>query len=154
MNGVDRFFVDTNVVIYSVDPADKRKQRAARFWMDALWAETRGSISWQVLHEFYVNAVRKLGTPAESARSLVQALATWRPVDTTLGLAERAWHWTDEASVSYWDALIISAAERAGCSRLLSEDFQEGRRFGSVTVVNPFRAMPAAFGLGTTTLPQ
>jgi predicted nucleic acid-binding protein len=53
----------------------------------------------------------------------------------------------DSAGLSYWDALILASAEEAGCGYLLSEDFQTGRTFGTVTVVNPFKALPAAFGL-------
>jgi predicted nucleic acid-binding protein len=63
-------------------------------------------------------------------------------VEQSLMLTRRAWHWTDEAQVSYWDRLILAAAERAGCKRLLSEDFQSGRLYGSVRVVNPFRERP------------
>jgi predicted nucleic acid-binding protein len=73
--------------------------------------------------------------------------AIWQPVETTIGLIERAWHWTDEARLSYWDSLILAAAERAGCNWLLSEDFQPGRRLGDVTVVSPFGADPAEFDL-------
>jgi predicted nucleic acid-binding protein len=57
-------------------------------------------------------------------------------------LLERAWHWTDAAHLPYWDALILGAAEIAGCDFLLSEDFQAGRRFGAVKVLNPFTAAP------------
>ena len=63
----------------------------------------------------------------------------------TLGLIQRAWRWTDQAQVSYWDGLIVAAAERAGCAWLLSEDFQSGRTFGDVTVVNPFLHEPKDF---------
>jgi predicted nucleic acid-binding protein len=55
----------------------------------------------------------------------------------------RAWHWMDEAQLSYWDALILSSsAEASGCQWLLSEDFQNGRAYGSVTVINPFSQAP------------
>jgi predicted nucleic acid-binding protein len=50
----------------------------------------------------------------------------------------------DRAGIPYWDALILAAAETAGCRRLLSEDFQEGRRFGTIEVVTPFRSDPSA----------
>ena len=53
---------------------------------------------------------------------------------------ERAWYWMDEAQVTYWDGLILGAAERLGCTVLLSEDFQAGRVCGTVRVVNPFAA--------------
>lgn len=147
MNGGERFFVDTNVLLYSVDPSDPSKRAAAKSWMSALWQRGAGSLSWQVLNEFYVNATRKMRSPSAKARNIVQALALWAPVDTTIGLIERAWYWSDQAQVPYWDALIIAAAERAGCGRLLSEDFQVGRTFGPVQVVSPFQSSPEDFGL-------
>jgi predicted nucleic acid-binding protein len=100
-----------------------------------------------VLHEFYVNAVRKLGTPAQKARATVDAFALWHPVDTSLGLIQRAWFWMDSAQLSYWDSLIVAAAERSGCAWLMSEDFQTGRKLGTVTVMNPLHTHPHEFGL-------
>jgi len=147
MTATDRFFVDTNVLLYSVDPSDAGKQEQAWEWLPLLWKQGRGSLSWQVLHEFYVNAIVKLRVARPEARKIVSAYSQWAPVDTSLGLIERAWHWMDQAQVSYWDGLIVSAAERAGCRWLLSEDFQAGRRFGAVTIVNPFRQGPEEFGL-------
>ena len=85
--------------------------------------------------------------PVPSARDKVKTIARWGPVGFGLGLVERAWPWTDRAGVPYWDALIVAAAEAAGCAYLLSEDFQPGHKFGDVTVVNPFRRDPKEFGL-------
>lgn len=150
MRAGDRFFVDTNVLLYSVDPADPAKQAAARRWLKVLWEQGAGCLSWQVLHEFYVNAVRKLRHPGSKARATVEVFALWQPVDTSLGLVQRAWHWMDEAQLSYWDGLIVAAAERGGCRWLISEDFQAGRKLDSVTVVNPFQAGPEEFNLKTT----
>ncbi len=137
MNG-DRYFADTNLLLYSMDTSEPAKQARAWDWLDALWKQSSGNLSWQVLHEFYVNATRKMNVEVRLARKLVHSYASWQPIDTTAGLIERAWYWTDVAQLSYWDALIVAAAERAGCGTLLSEDFQAGRKFGTVTVVNPF----------------
>jgi predicted nucleic acid-binding protein len=145
MSAGERFFVDTNILLYSADPADPAKQQAARRWLAVLWERTAGCLSWQVLNEFYVNAVRKLRTPSPRARSIVELFALWQPIDTSLGLIQRAWHWMDKAGLPYWDALIVAAAERGGCAFLLSEDFQAGRKFGSVMAVNPLRTRPEEF---------
>jgi predicted nucleic acid-binding protein len=59
-----------------------------------------------------------------------------------MGMIERAWHWTDQAQVSFWDGLIVAAAERTRCSFLLSEDFQAGQQFDAVTILNPFDTPP------------
>ncbi|MBM3813027.1 MAG: PIN domain-containing protein [Acidimicrobiia bacterium] len=144
MNGADLYFVDTNVLLYSCDSSEKVKRGAAREWLEFLWENGTGRLSWQVLHEFYVNAVRKLKTPSLAAQATVEAFAEWQPVETSLGLIQSAWHFTERAQLSYWDALILAAAQRAGCRYLLSEDFQEGRQAGGVKVVNPFRKPPGA----------
>lgn len=147
MPGGERFFVDTNVLLYSLDPSDGAKRELAHRWLDVLWDNGAGRVSWQVLDEFYVNAVRKLRAPVRSVRTEVETLAQWQPVGFGLGLVQRAWYWIDKAGVPYWDSLILASAETAGCAYLLSEDFQAGQKFGNVTVVNPFRSAPEEFGL-------
>ncbi|MGI8741784.1 MAG: PIN domain-containing protein [Bryobacteraceae bacterium] len=147
MPAVERFFVDTNVLLYSVDHSDPTKQAAANGWLTALWESGAGCISWQVLHEFTVNASRKLRTPSPKARSLVEAYATWQTIETSFGLMQRAWHWMDVAQFSYWDSLIVAAAERGGCTWLLTEDLQAGRKLEMVTIVNPFQRQPSCFDL-------
>lgn len=144
---VKRFFLDTNVLVYWIDTAETAKHAAARRWVAAVWENGCGGISWQVLNEFYSNATRKFAVPGASARALVEAYSNWTPVAFDLPLLRRAWYWTDHASVAYWDALILAAAEATGCKYLLSEDFQAGRQFGELTVVNPFVAGPEGFGL-------
>jgi predicted nucleic acid-binding protein len=143
---VDSFFVDTNILLYQLDSRDAKKQRLADLWCRRLWENRTGRLSWQVLNEFYFNATQKLGAPRPAIRKIAEAYASWQPVDFGLGLVQRAWHWQDLAGIPYWDSLIVSAAEVAGCEYLLSEDFQEGRRFGRVAVVNPF-SPPSEFGL-------
>jgi predicted nucleic acid-binding protein len=141
MNG-DKYFVDTNVFLYIFDEANPVKRAQAEAWIAWLWENTCGALSWQVLQEFYWNVLRKFSASPEEARSYVKAMAEWNPPDVTLGLIERAWHWSDQAQVTFWDGLIVSAAERMRCSFLLSEDFQTGRQFGPVTVLNPFETSP------------
>jgi predicted nucleic acid-binding protein len=142
MRADERIFVDTNVLLYSVDPVDAAKQMQARDWIEDLWQSGSGRLSWQVLNEFYANAVRKIGARTSVARATVDAFAAWKPVEQSLMLVQRAWYWTDEAKLSYWDGLILAAAERAGCQWLLSEDFQAGRKYGSVRVIDPFLEPP------------
>ena len=113
--------------------------------MEALWNADSGRLSWQVLNEFYSNAVGKLKTPVARARENVETLALWQPTDFGLGLLHRAWYWSDRGGLAYWDSLILAAAETSGCKYLLSEDFQAGRKFGDLTVVNPFLSGPEEF---------
>ena len=71
--------------------------------MDWLWSNAVGQVSWQVLQEFYYNAVFKLGVSTGEARTAVKAWAQWNPPDVTLGLLERAWYWSDRAKISFSD---------------------------------------------------
>lgn len=145
MNGAEIFFVDSNVALYYVDPLDHEKRRRATDWMDHLWSAGAGRLSWQVIHEFYWNAIRKMGLPSGDARQVVQDLSRWRPVDNSLSLIREAWRWVDSAQVSYWDALIVAAAARSGARYMLSEDFQAGRTFENIEVLNPFEHSPSEF---------
>jgi predicted nucleic acid-binding protein len=139
MRAGELFFIDTNVLVYWLDESDRSKHEMARRWIEALWEGPRGRVSWQVLNEFYVNGVRKLGARPRDVRVVVESLARLQPVGFGLALVQRAWHWETKAGVPYWDGLIIAAAESAECSFLLSEDFQAGQKFGKVTVIHPFR---------------
>lgn len=139
MNGdADLVFVDTNVLLYALDDAVPAKYDQARAWLARLWTTGTGRVSWQVLHEFYFNATRKLGHPPAAMRQQVVRFASWKPGDVSLALLQRAWHWMDRANLAYWDALIVAAAEDCGATLLLSEDLQHGRRFGHCVVQNPF----------------
>jgi predicted nucleic acid-binding protein len=147
MSAGDSFFVDSNVLLYSVDPVESGKRERATEWLEALWMAGTGRLSWQVLHEFYWNAVMKMRLEPAKAREIVEDISHWRPVDTSLGLMQQAWHWADWEQVSYWDALILAAAQRAGTRYMLSEDFQSDRRYQDIQVVSPFEHSPSEFAL-------
>ncbi len=140
MNG-DRYFVDSSVLLRydQLNPVKRDHATLPRAW---LWENTCGAVSWQALQEFYWNALRKFRVPAEIARHRVKLMSEWNPPDMTIGMIERAWHWTDQAQVSFWDGLIVAAAERTRCSFLLSEDFQAGQEFGSIAILDPFKTAP------------
>ncbi len=139
-------FVDSNVLLYAVDEADRKKRKVAREWRAELWKSRRGRVSFQVLSEFYVNAVRKRPSAREEARAEVRDLLAWKPVVGDAALLERGWKIQDRYQLSYWDALIVAAAKIASCGYLLTEDLQAGQDFEGVEVVNPFlRALESVF---------
>ena len=140
-------FVDTNVLVYARDLAVPHKQERAHEWMSALWASRLGRTSVQVLNEYYVTVTRKLSPalPAEDAREDVRDLRAWIPVPVSAGLMESAFEAEDRLSLSYWDSLIVAAAQAAGCEYLLTEDLQDGQRLHGVTVVDPFTHRPETF---------
>src|SRR5580704_4151728 len=135
-------FVDSNVLLYAVDDADRKKQQAARDWRAELWKSRRGRTSFQVLSEFYVNAVRKRPSAREEARAEVRDLLAWNPVVAEAALLERGWKIQDRYHLSFWDALIVAAAKAALCRYLLTEDLQAGQALDGIEVVNPFLRTP------------
>lgn len=141
--GATTYFADTNLLLYWHDSADAFKQARAQQWLACLWSQGAGRLSWQVLHEYYANATRKLHVSTRLARALVREFTLWQPVEASLGLVNDAWGWCDHAEVSYWDGLILAAAGRCEADYLLSEDFQSGRKYGGCTVLDPFRSDPA-----------
>lgn len=137
-------FVDTNVLIYAVDLADPQKQRAAQSWLDELWRNKLGRLSFQVLQEFYVKVGQKGLSTVRDVRTEIRDLLTWKPVPVSAGLLERSWKIQDRYQLSFWDSLIVAAAKSAFCRFLLTEDLQAGQDLDGLLVVNPFLHDPAS----------
>lgn len=135
----DKAFVDSNVLIYAHDVDAGRKREIAKGLLRDLWLTRTGVLSLQVLHEFYVNVTRKIGTPLSKAeaRGVVATYIPWC-VEPQVGDVSEAFRIEDEAGISFWDALIVAAAARSGATRVLSEDLNQGQLISGVTVVNPF----------------
>lgn len=133
-------FLDTSVVVYAYDGADTAKQETAR----ALLAAGGWVVSTQVMQEFFVVVTRKLARPLSEAAA-VQALdhlaeaAVTVDAPTVVDAAARS----GRHQISFRDALIVAAAARAGCERLLSEDLSHGQAIDGVTVHDPFRSSHA-----------
>jgi len=142
MNG--RVFVDTNVLVYSRDASEPQKQKQAIAWMTYLWENRAGYLSFQVLQEFYITVTDKLdpGLDHETARRDVRFLLSWQPSKADHRVIEGAWQLQDRYRLSWWDALIVSAAQAAGCRYLLTEDMQENQKFGQIKIINPFHVSP------------
>ena len=124
------------------DPADVRKQLAAKRWHAELWRTRQGRISFQVFHEFYWKMLKKWPGQIEVARSEIRRLQAWRSIAPSGGLIEDAWRIQDRYRLSFWDALIVAAALRQGCGTLLTEDLQHGQEIEGLRVVSPFLAEP------------
>ena len=133
-------FVDANVLLYSRDPRDRAKQERANAWLDLLWREGRGRTGIQVLSEFYYNATRRLSpaVPAEDAWRRVERFLAWRPQPIDALLLRRGREIEQRWRLSWWDSLIVGAAQLQDCTLLLTEDLQDGAVYGSVTVRSPF----------------
>src|ERR1044072_1687532 len=113
----DRTFVDTNVLIYAYDVDAQRKREVAQGLLRELWSQRTGALGMQVLQEFYVNVTRKIRSPVSkpAARAVVESYLVWC-VETTTGDLAAAFRIEEEARISFWDALILAAAMKAGPS--------------------------------------
>lgn len=140
----DRYFVDTNILMYAHDTAGGEKHRMARALVENLWETRSGVVSTQVLQELAVNLRRKAKKPldARATREVVSDYLTWHVVVNGGDSILEALELEARYQLSFWDALVIQAAQAAGVSTIYSEDLSHGQRYGMVKVLNPFMASP------------
>lgn len=133
-------FLDTNVLVYAYDPSDARKQRVAR---DLVRRAVNGEfiVSSQVLAEFASTLLHKMSPPAraEDVIAALDALGPVRVIGPDSDTVRRAVEARAEYGTHFNDGMIIAAAERGGCPRILSEDLKAGQRYFGVVAENPFR---------------
>ena len=132
-------FVDTNILVYAHDVDQGQKHQTARDILIELMQDRSGALSPQVLQEFYVNITRKIAKPLSkrAAREIVADFSTWC-VETTAAEVAVAFRIEDEAKISFWDALILASAAKAGAEVLLSEDLSAGQKVAGIRIQNPF----------------
>jgi predicted nucleic acid-binding protein len=135
----DKCFVDTNILVYAHDRSAGLKHKRARLLIEDLWNSGRGVLSTQVLQELCINVRRKASRPlsVEDTRRLVQDYLSWEIVVNTPTSVIQALDIEVRHKISFWDALILQAAESSGVAILYSEDLATGQRYGSIHVVNP-----------------
>ena len=134
-----RYFVDTNILMYAHDTAAGLKHERAKALVRELWDNRSGVVSTQVLQELCVNLQRKLARPlnSEETREIVADYLTWHVVVNDGQSVLAALDVQARYQVSFWDALVLQAAQAAGVSTLYSEDLSDGQRYGGVLVTNP-----------------
>ena len=141
MNAISagRVFFDTNIIVYSHDRDDIRKRDIASKLLFHALKKRRGVISAQVLGETFVTLVKKYHRDPDEAANEIRQLTQFRVIDLTKILVLRGLEIQAQFGLSYWDSLIIAAAERASCKVIFSEDLNDGQTYGSVLVMNPFK---------------
>jgi len=137
----DRYFVDTNILMYAHDASAGEKHERARALLEELWHNRSGVVSTQVLQELAVNLRRKAAKPldAKATREVVADYLTWQVVVNGGESILEALDLEQRYQVSFWDALVLRAAQAAGAELLYSEDLSDGQMYGSVRVVDPFK---------------
>lgn len=132
-------FVDTNILLYAHDRDAGLRHARAKQALITLWNEDRGCLSPQVLQEFFVNVTRKIPQPlsAAIAREVMRAYLPWIRTATDGEMVVRASEIAESWNLSFWDGMIVAAAERAGAAELWTEDMQHGQRIAGLVVINP-----------------
>jgi predicted nucleic acid-binding protein len=132
-------FVDTNILVYAHDRSAGVKHQRAQMLLEQLWDSGQGVLSTQVLQELCINLRRKIShpLPVDEVRLLIRDYATWEVVTNTSESVLQALDIELRYKTSFWDALILQAAESSGASILYTEDLATGQRYRAVQVVNP-----------------
>ncbi len=140
MNVEPLTFFDTNVLVYAHDETAGAKQAAARNALEHAWETGSGTVSTQVLQEFYVTITRKITHPLARpiARELISDYSAWPVQRIDAEDVVTASELEDVHPLSFWDALIIVAAQRSGATRVLTEDLQPDQVIHGVRVETPF----------------
>lgn len=135
-----KIFVDTNILVYAFDNNEKEKQKIAQKVLREKGEIGEIALSTQVLQEFFVIVTRKLKEPLpiNDASKTVQLFSAYPLVQVSPKLILNAIKRHRDDSFSFWDALIVEAALQAGSDILLSEDMQDGRQIGRLSIKNPF----------------
>ncbi len=131
--------MDTNILVYAHDRSAGVKHQRAQMLLEQLWNSGQGVLSTQVLQELCVHLRRKVSAPLsmEEVRLLIRHYATWEVVANTPESILQALDIEARSMTSFWDALILQAAESAGASIPYSEDLAVAQHYGSIQIVNP-----------------
>ena len=133
-------FADANFLLYVRDGRDAVKQARASAWHEHLWREGLGRTSMQVLSEYYVNLRRMAGsrmTP-DQAWTHAERYFSWKPRVIDEDVLRTARQIEHRYRISWWDSMIVAAAQLQDCALLLTEDLQDSGVYGTVTVRSPF----------------
>lgn len=137
----DRFFLDTNIFVYSFDLSAPAKARKAQQLITEALSAGKGVISYQVVQEFFNVALRRFVAPMKSTDAEHYLASILRPllgVQSSAALFSQALLFQRNGSFSWYDSLILSAALQANCDLLYSEDMHHGQKVGALRIVNPF----------------
>lgn len=141
----DKFFLDTNILVYTFDDGDLGKRDRARALVAEALSESRGVLSYQVIQEFLNAALRKFAKPltaADAERYLTVVLEPLCAVFASVELYHQAIDIAERWMYSFYDSLIVASALQAGCTVLYSEDLQHGQKIGGLRILNPFVESP------------
>ena len=137
----DRFFLDTNIFVYSFDRDAPAKARRATLLIRKAVGSGKGVVSYQVVQEFFNVALRRFAQPMKAVEAEQYLRTVFTPllgVHSSQALYLAALDLESRHHLSWYDSLIVASAIQAQCGLLLSEDLQHGRKFGDLRIENPF----------------
>lgn len=137
----DRYFLDTNIFVYSLDPVEPRKTLVAEELVTRGVTSGLGVISYQIVQEFINVSLRQFRvamTVGELELYFFKILLPMMRVPSSTELFLEALRLQTANRIAWYDSLIVAAAIRGDCEVLYSEDMQHGRRFGDLVIQNPF----------------
>lgn len=135
---MSKIFIDTNLIVYTLDKSNVDKQERARNIIRKIVNVHQPVISTQVIKEFYVVAINKMKADPIIVKNIIHNFRNMEIVTNDLELIEQAIDISVISQISFWDSLIIAAAEKANCEYIFSEDLNPGQTYRGVLVVNPF----------------
>lgn len=136
----ERFTIDTNLLVYSVDRACGSKHQLALEIMDRA-LDVDCWLTLQAVSEFYSAVTRKALMPPSRAAALGDSwLTLFRCAVVSTSAVRTALADAVAGRASYWDALLVATAAEAGCRMILTEDLADGATLGGVVIHNPFAA--------------
>jgi predicted nucleic acid-binding protein len=134
-------FLDTNILVYAYDLDEKLKHQIAKDILADCWNNRSGALSTQVLQEFYVTLTRKLPKklPVHESREIIRELMSWSIYQITPVDIVKASELEEKYGYTFWDSLIIAAAQNTNAEILYSEDMQDGQQLDNLRIINPFK---------------
>jgi len=135
---VSKIFLDTNILVYSLDKKEDEKHHKARAILKDLVEHHQPVLSTQVIKEFYVVSTKKLKVDPLIVKNIIHNFQHMEIVNNDIALIEQAIDISLLFQLSFWDSLIVAAAEKANCELIYSEDLNHGQSYRGVLVQNPF----------------
>ena len=135
---MSKIFIDTNILVYTVDSYDEKKQSRAREITRDVVDNNVPVISTQVLQEFYSATTTKLNLDKITAKNIMHSFHHMEIVQNDLYIIEQGIDISILSQISFWDGLIVAAAEHAHCSCIYSEDLNNGQSIRGIKIINPF----------------
>lgn len=132
-------FIDTNVLVYQLDKRDPAKRDTCRGLVHELVSRGDAVISTQVLQEFYIVCTTRLKLKPLFVKGLIHNFENMELVTIGADLIKEAIDTSLQNDISFWDALIVVAAEAARCKYLYTEDLNDGQIIRNVRVQNPIK---------------